>query len=184
MADLLARGVGTYDPTHGGEPRRFRAWLLGAVSRFLSRERQRENAAKRDTRRTQSLDAMLAEQDSGVQARCSTPPERMFARSFAACLIDQAWDTTREWYAARGKVERFDVLERFIPRDEIDDFDYASTATALGISAGAVRRAVMDLRRRYRANLLRHVRELVPHEEDIDDELQFLFREEEGQNGA
>jgi DNA-directed RNA polymerase specialized sigma24 family protein len=178
MAELLAHGVRTYDPAYGGQPRRFRSWLLGAVSRFLSRERQREHADKRDARKTDSLDDLVAERRPALDLHCSTPPERVFVRSFAACLIDQAWTTTREWYAARGKEERFDLLERFIPGDEVVDFDYDPVATALGISAGAVRRAVMDMRRRYRANLLQHVRETVPREEDVDDELRFLFRED------
>jgi len=184
MAELLTHGVRTYDPTFGGQPRRFRSWLLGAVSRFLSRERQREHADKRDTRKTESLNELLAEPRTAVELDCSTPPERAFARSFAACLIDQAWATTREWYAARGKAERFDLLERFIPGDEVDDFHYEPVATELGISAVAVRRAVMDLRRRYRANLLRHVRETVPREEDVDDELRFLFRQEDEPSGS
>jgi DNA-directed RNA polymerase specialized sigma24 family protein len=179
MAELLARGVNTYDSLYGGQPRRFRSWLLGAVTRFLSRQRQREHADKRDARKTHSLDELLTDGRTDAGLSYSTPPERAFVRSFAACLIDQAWTTTREWYAGRGKVRRFDLLERFIPGDEVDDFAYEPVADELGISAVAVRRAVMDLRRRYRANLLRHVRDTVPREEDLDDELRFLFHEEQ-----
>jgi DNA-directed RNA polymerase specialized sigma24 family protein len=183
MTELLARGVSTFDPLHGGQPRRFRDWLLGAVARFLSRERQHDHADKRDARKTESLDALPFEQRPAFELPCSTSPERVFARSFAACLIDRAWSTTREWYASRGKAERFDRLERFIPRDEVGDLDYAPVARSLGVSEVAVRRAVMDLRRRYRANLIRHVRETVPCEEDLDDELRFLFRENGGSDG-
>jgi hypothetical protein len=170
MKELLIRGVGTYEREYEGQRRPFRFWLLGAVKHFLSK-----HFNGRQGRLTDSWDALKPEQRAHCEPRLPMSPERMFTITFASCVGEQAWQTTRAWYAARGDVAIFDRLERFIPGDELADFDYAAAANELGQKRDWVRQAVSRLRIRFQENLRGQVRSVVPLESDVDSECRALF---------
>lgn len=183
MKQLLTRGVGSYQPEHDGRPRRFRFWLLGAVKHFLSKSFKGQQREKNDERLTHSWEALAPQERALFEPRTAMTPERMFTFTFASCVGEQAWQTTREWYAARGDAEVFDRLERFIPGDELADFDYGAAAVELGRSRVWVRKKVELLRLRYQQNLRGQVRLVVPRESDVDDEWTLLFGTGPGEQG-
>lgn len=177
MADLLGRGVATYRAVHEGRPIRFRTWLLRAVQYFVIKTIRGLQCQKKDERLTQSWEALSPMQRLTYEPIVDMSAERMFTITFASALNDHAWHSTRDWYAARGRVREFDLLERYIPGDEIADFEYEAVAAELGRTRLWVRSAVSDLRTRYQTSLRVQIRKVVPREREIDQEFSILFGE-------
>ena len=171
IEDVMRRGIEGYDRSRG----RFRNWLFGALRSFVGRKRQHDRAQCRNVVGTSSYDALLAEARSGVEPRHTVTPERAFRSAMALCAAQDAWHITRAWHVARGEGARFDRLERMIPGDELSDLEYERISEDLGVSMGAARKAVHDLRQRYRETLRSQICETVLAGCDIDDELRALI---------
>ena len=172
IVELLHSGVAGSDRRVGS----FRRWLNQAIENFLLRKLQHERRKKRDSRKTSALEDLTPFAYATCEPRHSFSPERLLSGSMAICAVNEAWEATRRWYAARANADRFDALEQFIPLDELADLEYAPVAAQLGLELGTVSKAVHDLRERYRDELRRQIRATVPSEEDVDDELRALIR--------
>ncbi len=171
IVDLLERGVATYDPSR----RRFRHWLRGAAHRYACRVWRRQRAGRREPRQRISWESLREEQKRIWEPALASTPERMFDLSMAVCMVDHIADQTRETYARRGEVERYDVLEPFIAGAENSATSYAEAAAILDLSPETTRKAALDLARCFRTNLRRHVRRLVPSGADVDVELRYML---------
>jgi DNA-directed RNA polymerase specialized sigma24 family protein len=158
---------------------KLRTFLLTAFTRFISRERAHESAAKRGGGRiVESLDQ---EFESGERRYRLEPadhitPEQIFARSWALSLLDVAKAQIQANEAAAGRSEVFKVLEPFLEQNRDPSISYVSVSSRLGMSQEAVRKAVSRLRERYRdavrdqiANTLR-----APTDEEIESEMRSL----------
>lgn len=170
-ADLLARGIDTYDRRRA----RFRPWLRSAVENFVRRDSAYWRAEKRAAEKTIPFDALAAERRFQLEPRHGMTPERLFDRSFGYGLIAQALKTTRDRYTRRNELGRFEALKPFISMGEFEDAEYAPVAESLGLGLAAVRKAAHDLRASYRADLRAAVRRIVPREEFVEDELRYLY---------
>ena len=79
----------------------------------------------------------------------------------------------RSEYAAARKEEQFASMETFLEPDS-NDARYEQVAMMMGISAGALRMAVLRMRRKYRTLLRAEIADTVSAPEDIDEEIKFL----------
>src|SRR5262249_36747910 len=114
-------------------------------------------------------------QDAEGRYRCEPveveTPEALFERSWALDLLRAALAALRAEYASRGQAERFDALKCYLPATG-SDVSYAEKAAELDMKENALRKAVFDLRDRYRERLRWEIKQTLnaPTQEDIDEE--------------
>jgi RNA polymerase sigma factor (sigma-70 family) len=153
---------------------RFRSFLLTSVKHFLANEWDREQALKRGGGRIPvSFDAVEAEEWYIPAVVVDATPETLFEHRWAISLLERVVTRLRSEYAAAGKEEQFASMEMFLEPDS-NDARYEQVARRMGISAGALRMAVLRMRRRYRALLRSEIADTVATNEDIDEEIKFL----------
>lgn len=156
---------------------KFRSFLLAAMNHYLADEWDKASAAKRDVRRTISLDANAAETRYGQElADRSTreTPERLFERQWALALLEAVVQQLRAEYAGAGKGELFMAL-RFAISGDREAVPYGELAERLGIGESAVRVAVHRLRRRYRRVLREQIVQTVGSAAEVEEELRALM---------
>jgi len=154
---------------------RFRSFLLTALKRFLSKERNKARAQKRGGGRlTISLDIESGESLYAREPSHEWTPERVFERRWALTLLDQTMARLRRKYVETGKAELFDRLKAFVA-GEGDAPAYGEVAKEMGMTEGAVKVAVHRLRQRYRDALRSEIAQTVADPADVDDELDHLL---------
>ncbi len=154
---------------------RFRTFLLTAVSRFLSNERERACAQKRGGDAiTLSLDFERGEQRYQQEPIDHWTAERIFDRRWALTLLDQAMAQLKQDYTDSGKGGLFNELKMFLTGDSGAPA-YEESGRRLEMSAGAVKVAVHRLRQKYRESLRQLIAQTVAAEDDIESELHVLL---------
>jgi DNA-directed RNA polymerase specialized sigma24 family protein len=154
---------------------RFRTFLLIAVTRFLSKQREREHAAKRGAGRlVLSLDLDAGEGRYQLEPVEQWTPERLFERRWALTLLERVLERLGERYAEQGKRELFESLKVFLTAPETAGM-HAEQAARLGMTEGALKVAVHRLRRRYRDLLKEEIAETVAHPDEMAAELDYLM---------
>ncbi|MGK0187157.1 MAG: RNA polymerase sigma factor (sigma-70 family) [Verrucomicrobiales bacterium] len=150
---------------------RLRSYLLGAVKHFLSNEMTRAEALKRGgNEEIISLDQDWAESQLQLEAESDTwSPDRLFDRRWALTQLDAARLLVRERFVGRGKIEQFEVLEKFLAWNGGED--YAAAARELAMTETAVRVAVHRLRERFRNALRQEIAHTVEAESDLEAEM-------------
>jgi RNA polymerase sigma-70 factor (ECF subfamily) len=155
------------------EKGRFRSFLMKACSHFVSNERDKRGAQKRcpEGGIVPLQDAegrYLLEPSTGETA------EAIFDRRWALALLQAALAALRKDYAGREAV--FDSLKEFLLVDGTTP-SYAEKAGELSMPEGTVRKAVFDLRQRYRECLEREIARTLdqPTAEEIREEVRDLF---------
>jgi DNA-directed RNA polymerase specialized sigma24 family protein len=160
------------DPAKG----RFRSFLLAAIKHFLADERDKATAQKRGGGQPMiSLDARQAEDRYRLEPAHDSSPDKLFERRWALSLLSVVFERLEKDYAAAGKHELFQVVQRFLSPDS-DEADYPTAARQLDMNEGAVRMAVHRLRRRYAALFREEVAITVAHPGEIEDEMRHLRR--------
>jgi RNA polymerase sigma-70 factor (ECF subfamily) len=159
------------DPQRG----RFRSFLLTAVKRFLSNERDRAQALKRGGGEVPvSIDLLMAEASFDPTGSDTETPEDLFERRWALSLLEHAMSQLRSEFASAGRNEQFDKLAPFLTRDS-DGARYEELAGQMAVSAGALRTLVHRMRRRYRDLVRAEIAETVATSDEVDDEIRFLM---------
>lgn len=158
------------DPERG----RFRAFLITAFKHFLSREWDKARTQKRGGGRTAiSLD--FASQDSGVDEFADElTAERIYERQWAITLLSRVMSRLQREMERNGKGQQFHSLKDFLGGS--GNSSYSTAAADLGLSESAARMAASRMRQRYRHLLREEIAQTVALEEDIDGEVQYLFR--------
>jgi RNA polymerase sigma-70 factor (ECF subfamily) len=103
-----------------------------------------------------------------------TTPESLYERRWAISLLENVMSKLRGEFSEAGKISEFETLSTFLNRDS-EPARYETVASALGVSAGALRMSVHRLRRRYRSLLREEIAESVSDHEEVDEELRFLL---------
>jgi len=172
FATLLEKGyLADADPERG----RFRAFLLTAVSRFVSKQHERAAALKRGGgRRDLPLDFDIGETRYQREPSHEWTAERIFARRWALTLLDRTIAALRKEHEEAGKLPLFDALKVYLT-GEAGAPPLRSVADRLGMSEGAVKVAVHRLRQKYRDALRGEIAQTVTAQEDVDDELRLLL---------
>src|SRR5262245_11419952 len=154
---------------------RFRTFLLIAVTRFLTKQREREHAAKRGGGRTVlSLDLEHGEERYLLEPVEHWTPERLFERRWALTLLDRVIARLGERYAGQGKRDLFECLKGMLT-GALPAEENAELASQLGVSEGALKVAVHRLRRRYRDLLKQEIADTVADSDETANELDYLL---------
>ena len=157
------------------EKGRFRAFLLASLKHYLSDERRRGEAERRDVRRTVSWDALEAESRYAAEPSDRLSPDRFYERQWALALLGCVTRRLSEEYEQTGRGGLFREL-RFAVTGEPGPASYADLSARLGQPEGALRVVAHRLRRRYREILRQEIAHTVERADDIDSELADLRR--------
>lgn len=168
---LSHEAMRTVDPRKG----RFRSFLLASLKHFLANEWDRARALKRGGQFTiVSLDDEWAEARFEPEATAELSPDKAFERSWAMTLFRRALSALRGEYAAEGKLALHDAVQPYLTDDKART-PHGDTARALGMGEGAVRMAVLRMRRRFGELLRAEIAHTVAEPEEIDEELRALL---------
>ncbi|MDA1230557.1 MAG: sigma-70 family RNA polymerase sigma factor [Planctomycetota bacterium] len=169
----------TADPERG----RFRTFLLTIFQRFLAKEYDRSQAAKRGASQTRlSIDFNDGEMRYAGGLTDEQTPERIFERHWALTLLQRVVDQLRTEYQTRDKAVLFEQCRSFLVGSQLVG-EYAQVAQTLKMTEGALRVAVHRLRERYRELLRNEIAGTIADEASIDDELNYLRQAIRGENG-
>jgi RNA polymerase sigma-70 factor (ECF subfamily) len=153
---------------------RFRTFLLAALKHFLANAWDREKAVKRGGRcRFVPLETTVLEAEFQRGLHHGLDPEQLFERRWAMALLDQVYQALEAEQVGGGKEALFSTLQIYLTGDK-DRPPYSVTASQLGMSVEAVRKAVERLRHRYGQLLRQMVAQTVDTPEEIDAELRHL----------
>ena len=154
---------------------RFRTFLLTALKNFIHTEWEKARAEKRGGGRVVSLDADDAETRFAREPVDSRTPEKLFEQNWALALLDAVYARLQREYEQAGKGELFRAL-KFCLTGARSAVPYAELAARLGLTEGAVKTLVHRLRQRYRELLREEVAHSVASREEVEEELNSLFR--------
>jgi len=153
---------------------RFRSFLLHAMKQFLIDQKRREVALKRGGGAVPvPIDIEYAEGRYGGATAGLHPPEREYERQWALTVFDRAFAALEADAARRGRERQFRRLSPYLT-DGSPQPSYREVAAELGTSEGAIRVAVLRLRRRFGRKLREIVADTVADRKAIDDEIRRL----------
>ena len=159
------------DPKYG----KFRSFLLIRLKSFLSDERAHDRAKKRGGgRKVLSLGFQDAESQYALEPVDELSPEMLFEKSWALTVLERTVDRLEAEFAAKNKQKLFDHLKVYLTTEK-DVIPYENMAAELEMTEGSVRVAVHRLRRRYRGLLRDEIAQTVVAEDQIDEEMGYLF---------
>jgi len=155
---------------------KLRSFLLGAFKNFLSDEWDKERALKRGGgKAVVSIDAARAEERFAMEPADEESPDRCFERRWALVVLERVMTALRDHYVTSGKGEVFEELHQYLA-PESGGQSYRTAGEVLGLSENAVRVAVFRMRQRYAKELRAQIAETVEGEDEVAEEIDFLFR--------
>jgi len=154
---------------------KFRSFLLGALEHFLAKEWRRSHRQKRGGgREFISLDAQPGESRYRLEPFHELTPEKVYNQSWALTLLEQAVTALEAEWVGAGKGQLFEELKCRL-HGESGEAPYAEVARRLGMGDGALRMAVLRMRKRYAELLRSEIAQTVADPAEIDGEIRFLF---------
>ena len=167
---LERRLVAKADPDHG----HFRSFLLGALKNFMANQWRHECAAKRGGGQEMlSFDAETAEGRYLSEPVEVVDPRLLYEQAWAMAVLAEAVARLEKEFIESGKGEVFAALACYLQGDRGNE-TYAEVGVRLSMSEGAVKVAVMRLRRRCRELLRSAVADTVSNPLDVDEDLRRL----------
>ena len=100
-------------------------------------------------------------------------PELVFDRQWAADIVALAVGRLKSDYEKRSRGQWFEQLQAALPGGG-ELRPYVELAAELGVSEGAVKKAVFDLRAAFASQLRSEIRATVQTNEEAEDELRYL----------
>lgn len=159
------------DPNRG----RFRSFLKAVLRSYLDHERHRATAQKRGGGRpVLSLDLDTAEDRYSSEPFHRETPEDAFEKRWAQTVLTRALDRLGEEMQDDTGRDRFRILKPYLTGDDRGR-SYARIADDLDMTEGAVKAAVLRMRKRYGQLLKEEVAHTVAAPEDVDAEIRYLF---------
>lgn len=156
-----------------------RTLLLTAFRQFLLNEAAYRRAKKRGGgAQVLSLDSTTARDSSNPALVTGETPEDVYVRAWARAVLNRVMLRLEEKWTNDGKAEWFACLKPFLSGARGGEETYEEAGQRLGTSPGRVRLSAFRLRRSYREELLREIRETVASDDPLvlEDELNFLIR--------
>jgi RNA polymerase sigma-70 factor (ECF subfamily) len=155
---------------------RFRSFLLASLNHFLANHWRALRAEKRGGGTTRcSINFAQGEERYSLEPYHEWTAERVYERRWAITLLDNALSRLRAEYVAAGKEESFELLKLHLGGSD-DRTPYEELARGSGMTAGALKVAAHRLRRRCREILREEIAETVASVDEVEGELQALFR--------
>lgn len=154
---------------------RFRSFLLASLRHYVSNQRDYDRAAKRGGGlRRFSLDVDAAEKRLIREPSDQSSQDALYDRVWAETVLERAHERLQAQYATAGRRERYAALAPHLAGAGAQS--YARVAGDLGLTEGAVKVAVHRLRQEFRDALRAEIAQTVDEPEEIDAEIQDLFR--------
>ncbi len=170
QALLVSRGWQRADRARG----KFRNFLLGALMRVLSIDKERAQAQKRGSgQMLVSLDAMA---DEGFEAGEVDPAVALiFDQAWAEQVMEAALDGLSLAWEEEGRGMALQVLLAYLPAGA-QPLPYEEAAEKLGMSLGAVKSQILRLRREFREGLEAQIARTVSAPHEIAEEMAHLYQ--------
>jgi RNA polymerase sigma factor (sigma-70 family) len=154
---------------------RFRSFLLKSMNHFMTDNWRRSQAQKRGGGKVISFDAMSAEARYTIEPEDVHTPESLYARTWALTLLGTVVQRVRDEYIRTDKSALFEQL-KFCLTGHRSEISYAQLARRLHAPENTVKTLVYRLRQRYRHLLREEIAQTVATPDEVEDELQALFR--------
>lgn len=159
------------DPVRG----KFRSFLMVSLQHFTANERKHAKRLKRGGAATHvPIDVKDAERHYAQEPVDDLTPDKLFERSWALKMLDQAMNGLQDEWGKSGKTAQFDTLKVYLTPGK-ESTTYREMAESLDMTEGAVKVAVHRLKRAYRAQLRAVIAETVSTKDDIEEEIRDLF---------
>ena len=172
FARLLARNYLSVADRNKGK---FRSFLLGSLEHFLAREWTKAHAQKRGGGHSHfSLNELDAENRYLLEPSHDLTAKKMFDWRWAVTVLDQAMAQLRHECMSNNKGDLLSKVECLLSGEK-GEASYAQVAAELNMGEGAIKMAVLRLRRRYGELIRAEIAQTVTTPEEADEELQFLF---------
>lgn len=153
---------------------RFRSWLVACMKHFLANEWDKARAQKRGGDLVFiELDAQTAESRYAIEPADGFSAEKLYDRRWALTLLERTLDRLEEEMTQSGRLKQFESLKFCLIGERGPS--YATVATQLGLSEGAVKVTVHRMRERYRALIREEVAQTVESETEIESEMRLLL---------
>ena len=153
---------------------RFRSFLLGCVKNFLTNEWDYAHAQKRGgDGPVLSFEFDDTERWLRQEPADRATPEQIFERRWAVTVLQRGLLALRTEYEGAGQGAMFERLKPLLMAEHNES--QRTIAARLGMSEGALKMAMLRLRRRYRSLLEAEIAETVRDPAKIDDEIRHLF---------
>lgn len=166
-SDSLARA----DPVRG----RFRSFLIGAFTNFLSNQHRNATALKRGGGSTVlSIDGPEGEGFHLSLSSDAASPEQAYDRAWAIALLARAMERLRKKYEDAGRADLFAALQPHLAGGAGRP-GYERIGRGLGMSESAVTAAVHRMRRSYGTIVREEIAATVADPAEVDDELRHLM---------
>ncbi|MFC1794001.1 RNA polymerase sigma factor [Planctomycetota bacterium] len=154
---------------------KFRSFLLASLKNFMRNEWDYTHSQKLGGhKRILSLDTMTAETRYGIEPVDRLSPDKLFERSWAVTILQNALDQLKKESTHAGRTNTFDHLVDYLT-GEPDRASYKQIAASLDMTEDAIKSAVYRLRRRYRELVRAEIAHTVANEKQIEDEINDLF---------
>ena len=167
---LVGKSLKLADPARG----RFRSFLVQAFEWHLANEFREGRAAKRGGN-VQVFPLDFSSSSSELTDDNSMSAEQIFEREWALTLLNLTIQRLEAEQKEPAKRDQFQILKSFLI-DSGQAGGYAAVCTNIGLSEAAARMAVSRLRSRYREILREEILRTVASSQDVDDEINCLFR--------
>lgn len=157
---------------------RFRTLLLTALERYVVSVRRRKGRQKRQPKAgIQQLDT--DELSNLAVAHREMKPEDAFYYTWAADLLDCVLTEVRDEYCCTGRTIHWEVFRLKVLAPIIDNVE-APSYTEICSKCGLVDETkasnmAITIKRRFRAILKRHLRDLVQSDSEVEEELKEIF---------
>lgn len=175
FAQLLRRNDFVSVDAPKGKFRKFRSFLLGALSHFLANEWDHSQRLKRGGGQPViSLDVHSAEERYQLEPATQETPEQIFERRWIEALLETVLLRLRAECAAYGQADRFDRLKVFLVEDK-GAVSFAEIGRELNMTEPAVKGVVRRLRSRYRELFREEVANTVDKPEELAEEIRQLL---------
>jgi DNA-directed RNA polymerase specialized sigma24 family protein len=167
---LAGKSLKLADPARG----RFRCFLIQAFEWHLANAFREGRAAKRGGD-VQIFPLDFSSSSSELADDGSLSPAQLFEREWALTLLNQTMQRLHAEQNDPRKQEQFAALKAFLSGTGPAG-GYAAVCANVGLSESAARMAVSRLRSRYRELLREEILKTVASSQDVDDEINCLFR--------
>ena len=159
------------DPLRG----KFRSFLLGALVKFLSHERERRLTQKRGGQQPHVSVETLDEQEGLASPGVAGDEETEFDRKWALTVLRAALERVERAYVEAGQEGLFAILRSFLPGGTPLP-SYEESAERAGLSLAALNSQVHRMRRQFRDAVRTEVASTVSAPHEIEEEIAYLYR--------
>ena len=159
----------------GPEKGKLRSFFLAAFKNYMHNVRRGERALKRGGGQLHlSIDHEEAEERYGNLPADNLTADVVYERHWTLTVLDHVYQKMECEYRERGKERIFESLRGFLSLRNPNK-PYAKVAAELGMTEGNIKVTANRMRHHYRELLREEIAQTVSSQEEIEEEIQYLF---------